>query len=435
VTSGIRSLTTVFMAPPLAFGPLSGCDLMVAAKAPSYRCHPAPRVRDLRASEPAGWPASVVVVGTDVSTQRRQEILVQAGLMLASELPLPALLQRIVELAAELAGARYAALGVLSPEGEIIQEFLTVGVTDEERKRIGPLPHGRGILGALITDARPLRLPRLQDDQRSVGFPPNHPPMTSFLGAPVAVRGKVFGNLYLTEKIGAEEFTAEDEDALVKLAAQAGIAIEFTRSQEELRRLALLQDRERIAKELHDDVIQSLFAEGMALQAALGVADDPDAIRSRLEASIEHIDRVIRDLRNYIFALRPGASADRQLDRSLRDLAKDFALSGMHVAVETDAISVSHLASSAADILQFAREAISNAVRHSGGRRVHVSLTALGDHALLEISDDGSGFDRSRAGSGHGLSNLGARAEALGGELEIESEPRRGTWVRVRIPL
>jgi signal transduction histidine kinase len=391
----------------------------------------------MRANVPAradGVPWYRRDVSANVSTQRRQEILVQAGLMLASELPLPALLQRIVELAAELGGARYAALGVLSPEGEEIQEFLTVGVSDEDRARIGPIPHGRGILGALITDARPLRLPRLQDDPRSVGFPANHPPMTSFLGVPVAVRGKVFGNLYLTEKIGAQQFTDVDEDALVKLAAQVGVAIEFTRAQEELRRLALLTDRERIAKELHDDVIQSLFAEGMALQSALSFVGDPVAMTKRLEDSIENIDRVIRDLRNYIFGLRPGVAADRQLDRSLRDLAKGFA-TNVPVDVHTDDEAVAQLGNRAADVLQFAREAISNAVRHSGGTHVQVSLVALGDHALLEISDDGVGFEQGAEGKGDGLLNLRARAEALGGELEIESAREVGTWVRVRIPI
>ena len=356
--------------------------------------------------------------------------------MLASELPLAALLQRIVELAAEIGGARYAALGVLSPEGDVIREFLTVGVTDEERERIGPLPHGGGILGALIKDARPLRLSRIQSDPRSVGFPPNHPPMTSFLGVPIAVRGKVFGNLYLTEKIAAAEFTEEDEDALVKLAAQAGIAIEYTRAQEELRRLALVEDRERIAKELHDDVIQSLFAEGMALQAALGFVNDPVAISARLESSIEHIDRVIRDLRNYIFALRPGAPADRQIDRSLRALADDFESSGISIDVETDETAVSWLAGKVQDLVQFAREAISNAVRHSDGKNVRVSLMRVGDDALLEIADNGAGFDVEKAaGVGQGLANLHARAHALGGQLEIESEQNEGTWVRVRIPL
>ncbi|MPY86064.1 MAG: GAF domain-containing protein, partial [Actinophytocola sp.] len=138
-------------------------------------------------------------------------------------------LQRIVEIAAELTGARYAALGVLDEEGHRLAEFLTIGVTPEERARIGNLPEGHGILGVLIKDPRPLRLRELSRDPRSVGFPPNHPPMSSFLGAPVKARGAVFGNLYLTEKQGAEEFTVEDEHTLTLLAAQAGVAIENAR--------------------------------------------------------------------------------------------------------------------------------------------------------------------------------------------------------------
>jgi signal transduction histidine kinase len=375
-------------------------------------------------------------VETESATLRRQEILVNAGLMLASELSLPAVLQRIVGMAAELAGARYAALGVVSSAGDI-EQFVTHGISDEERARIGPLPHGRGILGALITDARPLRLRRIQDDPRSVGFPPDHPSMTSFLGVPVAVRGNVFGNLYLTEKIGADEFTKDDEDAIVKLASQAGVAIELTRAQEELHRLALIEDRERIAKELHDDVIQSLFAEGMALQAALSMLDDPKALETRLNQSVENIDRVIRDLRNYIFGLRPGVAADHQLDRALRDLAAGFAEgAGASIEVETDPEAVSRLAGRVPDIVQSAREAISNAVRHSGGDQISVTLNLAGDAAILEVIDNGKGFDPERAaGRGHGLANLQARAAALAGELEIESEPGRGTWLRIRIPL
>lgn len=198
----------------------------------------------------------------------------------------------------------------------------------------------------------------------------------------------------------------------------------------------MLHDRERIAKELHDDVIQSLFAEGMALQSALAVVSDPLAITARLEASIENIDRVIRDLRNYIFGLRPGVAADRQLDRSLRDIASGFRTSEIHMEVRTDERAVAQLANSSADIAQFAREAISNAVRHAHPRHVYISLVDLGDHGLLEVADDGTGFILGQSeGKGQGLANLKERAAALGGELEIESEPNAGTWVRVRIPL
>jgi GAF domain-containing protein len=154
----------------------------------------------------------------------RYERLLDAGLTLAADLALPVVLQRIVELAADLTGARYGALGVLGRDGAIA-EFITTGVSDAERAALGHIPVGRGILGVLIDDPRPLRLRDIADDPRSVGFPPNHPPMRSFLGVPVMARGQVYGNLYLSEKAGGGEFDADDERTLTLLAAQAGAAI------------------------------------------------------------------------------------------------------------------------------------------------------------------------------------------------------------------
>src|SRR5215208_7257508 len=166
------------------------------------------------------------------STQDRYERLLKAGLVLAADLTLPATLQRIVELAAGLTGARYGALGVLGRDGRIT-EFITTGVSDAERAAIGHIPVGRGILGVLIDDARPLRLHDIAEDARSVGFPPNHPPMRSFLGAPVTARGQVYGNLYMTEKRDGGDFDADDERALILLATQAGAAIEAAHLYEE----------------------------------------------------------------------------------------------------------------------------------------------------------------------------------------------------------
>src|SRR5438445_10500526 len=160
--------------------------------------------------------------------------LLETGLALSSELSLPALLQRIVDLAVEVTDARYGALGVLGSHGNLI-DFLTAGVTPQERAAIGHLPEGRGILGVLIDDARALRLHNIADDPRSVGFPSNHPPMRSFLGAPVRARGQVFGNIYLTEKAGGGDFTAEDEASLEILATQAGVAIANARLYAETR--------------------------------------------------------------------------------------------------------------------------------------------------------------------------------------------------------
>jgi signal transduction histidine kinase len=540
------------------------------------------------------------------SYQRMSELgtkLLQAGLALSSELSLEAVLQRIVELAAEVTGARYGALGVLGPGGQIV-EFVTTGITEEERRALGNHPVGKGILGVLIEEAVPLRLPDISQDPRSVGFPPNHPPMRSFLGAPVKARGQVFGNIYLTEKQGAPEFDEEDESAIVVLAAQAGVAIEnarlyedargrerrleavreigtsilagvdsaevlalvarrarelvgadlatvalldrsessliievadgghaaelsgavfpvdgsisgevvgtgkpiviadasadprthqpevaagrfgaamfvpmsireravgnlvvanelggrqfgeddlsivetfsgqasvaleYARAQRELRRLAVMEDRERIAKELHDGVIQSLFAVGMGLQATATLSEDPD-LEQRLEGAVAEVDRVIRDLRNYIFGLRPGILADRQLDQALRHLAEDFEeKTGVTTAIEIEGGVAAELAASASDIIQLAREALSNVGRHAGAATCRLSLYRRDGLALLEIDDDGHGFDRAQAdGKGQGLRNLWDRAQSLGGELSIESSPDEGTTVRVAIPL
>jgi len=168
----------------------------------------------------------VTTVGEDT---KRLRALVDAGVALTSELSLDALLQKLVEAAAELTGARYAALGVIDRSGTALERFVTHGVTAEEHAAIGTLPSGRGILGVLIEDAKPLRLADITDDRRSVGFPPNHPPMHSFLGVPVLLRGVAYGNLYLTEKEGGAEFTDDDQELVTLLAAQAAVAIENAR--------------------------------------------------------------------------------------------------------------------------------------------------------------------------------------------------------------
>lgn len=362
--------------------------------------------------------------------------LIDAGMILASELGLDAVLRRIIELAVELTDARYGALGVLTPDGDAIQEFVTVGITPEERAAIGPPPTGHGLLGALITDARPMRIPNISADPRSVGFPPHHPPMTSLLGAPVTGRGTVFGNIYLTDKQTADAFDEEDERVLVVLATQAAIAVENARLYEEterkgreLQRLHILEERERIAKELHDGVIQSLFAVGMHLQG-LAASSSDETTAKKLDSSVEDIDHAIRDLRNYIFGLRPGILADRQLDDAIRDLCAEFeARSGVVTVVEIDGRAASELASSAGDVIQIVREALSNVERHAAATTCRVMLRETdGSMIELTIDDDGKGFGDAPT-SGMGLTNLRARADALGGTIEIRSALGEGTTV------
>ena len=164
----------------------------------------------------------------------RAERLLETGLALASELSLPALLQRIIEIAVDLTGARYGALGVLASDGVHLSDFITAGLTDADREAIGHLPTGEGILGVLITAPEPLRLADIALDARSVGFPPNHPPMRSFLGAPIRAHGHVFGNIYLTDKQHETAFTGDDQASLEILATQAGVAIANAQLYEEV---------------------------------------------------------------------------------------------------------------------------------------------------------------------------------------------------------
>ena len=376
-------------------------------------------------------------------SSQRDRALIEAGMILASELSLDAVLQHIVELAVEITGARYGALGVLTPDHRAIEEFITVGVTMEERAAIGDPPVGHGVLGFLIEEAGPLRIADIGKDPRSVGFPAHHPPMRSFLGAPVIARGTVFGNIYLTEKQEAPEFSEQDQGALVVLASQAGIAIENARLYEEaqaaqrkLARLELLEERERIAKELHDGVIQSLFAVGMGLQGIAAATDDPDVAR-RLEGAVEEVDRAIRDLRNYIFGLRPGILADRHLGQALQQLAREFQTkTEVLTIVDVDPAAASALASKAPDIVQLTHEALSNVGRHAGATTCRVSLRRSGDDAVLEIDDDGAGFDAAAPRSGMGLANLESRVVGgLGGTFTIESIKDQGTTIRALIPL
>jgi len=200
-----------------------------------------------------------------VSQTDRLRAIVDAGVALASELSLDAVLQKIVETAAELTGARYAALGVIDPSGQALERFVVTGIDEETQAAIGDVPRGRGILGALIQDAKPLRLENLAEDPRSVGFPPNHPPMRAFLGVPILLRGVAYGNLYLTEKADGAPFTAEDEELTTMLSSQAAVAIENARLYEAATRwLTQLESLNEIASALASEVELSRVLELVA---------------------------------------------------------------------------------------------------------------------------------------------------------------------------
>jgi signal transduction histidine kinase len=253
---------------------------------------------------------------------------------------------------------------------------------------------------------------------------------------PLSVRGNPFGTLAVANRTGGRTFSQEDLAVVETFAGQASVAIEYGRVQSELKRLTVMDERERIAKELHDGVIQSLFAVGMGLQATATLSKDP-ALEQRISDAVGEIDRAIRDLRNYIFGLRPGVLADRQLDQAIRQLAEDFqGKTGVTTAVEIDGRVAAEVSGRAGDVIQLIREALSNIGRHANAATCRVSLIRTKEGALLEIDDDGQGFDSEAAkGKGHGLRNLEERANSIGGELEIASAKSDGTTIRVRIPL
>lgn len=355
---------------------------------------------------------------------------------LGSELSLPVVLRRVVEAATELVDARYGALGVLDESGSSLSEFISVGLDDATIERIGPLPQGHGILGLLIVEPRPLRLPDLSKHPDSYGFPPHHPPMTTFLGVPLHVRGEVFGNLYLTEKRGGGGFTEADEELAVALAAVAGVAIENTRLHERLADLLVVQDRERIARDLHDTVIQRLFATGLSLAGLAGRVDDPELAR-RLQASVDDLDDTVRHIRTTIFELQRPSEPGRSVRRELLELVAEAGESlGFAVSTRFDGPVDTSVDGPLADHLVAAgREALANTVRHSRARRVDFEVQVDDGWLTLLVVDDGVGLPPEFDSGGHGLANLRSRAAELGGQFTVGPGSDGGCTVRWSVPL
>ncbi len=241
-----------------------------------------------------------------VSDPEKLGRLMDAVLMIEADIDLPTLLGHLVAEARTLVEARYGALGVLNEARTGLEQFLTVGLTEQEEAAIGPRPTGRGVLGLLISDPAPLRLRELGSHEHSYGFPPHHPPMESFLGVPIRAKGEVFGNLYLTDKVGSDQFTDEDEALAEALALAAGIAIDNTRLHDRVRTMSVLDDRERIGRDLHDRVVQRLFAVGMALQGAARLPD-LELVRKRIDKVVDDLDATITEIRTTIFELGDSA--------------------------------------------------------------------------------------------------------------------------------
>lgn len=535
-----------------------------------------------------------------VRIQGRMDSLMRAVVSIAEDLSLQSVLERVAQSASELLGARYAAIGILG-EDHTLGHFITVGVEDEQIRLIGDVPTGHGVLGELITDPRPLRLHNLREHPAAIGFPGEHPPMKTFLGVAIRVRGAVLGNLYLTDKEGGADFTDEDEELATALAAAAGVAIQNARLYEQSRgrqrwleagmraasallaenppshegdldlvaehalaasdaalavvarpegdvlrvrtavgalalaagedlrcpvalqrpvqerravvladpvevfgpeageklgqvlvltvgqrspgsghtwgnRLLLLArqagagpfsesdvesgesfgshvgtaldltlahrereqdllsgDRDRIAQDLHDLVIQRLFAAGLSIQSLRRFTADADA-HARIGRLTEEIDESIRDLRGTIYSLRAVPTREEHLSQRLPEAVHESVQNSrirprISVAGRIDEVPPVL----AGHLLAVAREAVSNAVRHSGASSITVTLTAEENAVELVVEDDGRGFANPPRASG--LANMERRAASVGGWSRVDSVLGRGTRVCWVAPL
>lgn len=372
--------------------------------------------------------------------QRTAAGLVEAGIALASELDIDSLLQRIADLARDVLGAGYAAVGVVGDDGTL-RRFVYSGIDEETAKQIGDLPRGVGVLGALIEEGRPLRLKDIRDHPRSSGFPPHHPPMTTFLGVPIIARGRIFGRLYFTEKVDGEEFTKDDERIALMLASQAGVAVENARLLEEIRErseeLAVLEERDRISKELHDGVIQAIYSVGLSLQGAIGmIKRDPDTAGKRIDEAIATLDDVVRDVRSYIFALQPHSVEERGFKAALHELARDVEINTMaEVSVVIDEGALDSIVDGdRGDVIQIVREMLSNTARHSGATQVGVTCALSDTEIVVRVEDNGVGFDPATVTRGNGLNNMSDRAKRLNGRIEIAPRVPRGAVQVLALP-
>jgi signal transduction histidine kinase len=362
--------------------------------------------------------------------------LLDAVMAIGSEQSLADALRRITETAADLVDAKYAALGVLDESRSRLAEFITVGLSEEETVRIGPRPEGHGILGLLILDPKPLRLPDLHAHPDSFGFPPGHPPMTSFLGVPIRLRGVVYGNLYLTDKADGQVFTDVDQELAVGLAAAAGLAIENARLHELAKAAGVFDERERIARDLHDDVIQRLFATGLSLQSAAEMVKEPEAVE-RIMRSVDELNVSIRLVRATIFELHERYSGRTNLRSDVLAICDESAVAlGFRPSCEIDGPIDSAVAEPIrGHVLLCLREALSNVARHAQASSARVTISVRNGWLLLSVADDGIGYRSAPDQRSSGLDNMHARADAVGGRFSIAAVPSGGTVATWEAPI
>ncbi len=374
------------------------------------------------------------------SARRALAALNQAALAIAGELDLDKVLQLIVDSARELVDARYAALAVgdwRTAGTATVHRFVYSGMSRDDARHVAHWPQGVGLLGAVIHGQQPIRVGDMAEDERATGFPPGHPVMTSFLGVPITGAGETFGNLYLADKGEGATFSDGDQELIEMLAAHAAVAIQNARLYSQLERLAVLEERTRIGMDLHDGVIQSIYAVGLTLESSrLALTDEAEEASALLDTAIEGLNDAIRDIRNFILDLRPRRFAG-DVQQGMAQLVREFQANTM--------IPVSISIPERLDDLPLplgraifltTQEALANVARHARATKVNIALHCTPTRIILTMEDNGRGFDTTNEALrvGHGLANMQARAEGLNGSFDIRSKSGQGTTIVLDVP-
>ena len=343
---------------------------------------------------------------------------------------LDASLKRLVQNAVIISEASYGALGTITPDGRL-DEFTYVGLSEESADEIERFPEGKGLLGHLLKHPTPLRLASIKSSAASVGFPDGHPAMNSFLGVPIRIRDEVYGSLYLTEKKGGLEFTEEDEQLVIVLASAAGIAIDSARGQDAQNQIIVLAERDRIGRDLHDLVIQRLFATGLSLQAVAKNDLVPMRDLKIIQESIDNLDLTVQQIRNTIFELQVPGPITGVRGRIQEEIAIFQGKNAIHISCEFHGpIDTSVHGVLSEHVIAVVRELLTNAMKHASCRQIDLIISSSEGLLEIQISDDGIGYVE--GGRKSGLQNLEERAKECNGTFSITQKIPQGThafWV------